>query len=308
MTTIEERAIALIAAIEAEPNRVPISMLEFVRKQELSLALELGLNTPQFRTEIALKFAGQSANEHDLSAEIATGNILSFVELVDVSSETVHGQRGKPNLFFSPNIKPGSTIFTLYGEPSTEPIGQPSMIDEVFETALDATLRVVFDSIRTIISIPDTSRVEGQFLDSAIGDKLYRFANKLVATDTEIDLIWESATGRLDEQKIDFTTASHIKTMLDVPRTTREPKTRSGVIEWIDLDGSFQTKLESDHGRKVELVAPTSEMENLRSYWGHRVEISFIEIEIVHPQRGEKKREYEFLAIRLLSEQTLLDE
>lgn len=297
MATVEEIFENMRTRLESLGDPKPLSWTEFMRNQELHVAENFGLGRPSFRTTLDLRFHGRAVELHDLDAKTGTSVVEKLVDLVEEAGSLFPTISRTIKLYFSPVVLPGSTIITLFGEPRRDNPSQETLATGIADTSLDVAMKEVFKSINIVSAARENARPSSLDLTGPMGKRLFNFSKELLSQNVELDLTWTKPSGKALTESITWERASHIKTVLDVPVVVEQDRNEVGRLEQISIDGTFKLKLERDRRRIIELTAPISHQEELRSLWGKQVRVAFHEKLTSHPQRDADEPEYEFISI-----------
>lgn len=295
MDTADEIIQRINARIETEGEPAPLSPDEFLRRQQILTSSKMGFSVPLFRSAIGLRFMKRGRTSHDLEAKIGSLIIGHVTSLIEQGWSQVSDATGTLRVLFSPTVLPGSTIITLYGEPmpvSTRPDILPL---EIPDTSFDFAVASLFRSVEKVTNSLENIAISELQISGQMGKKLFIFASELLSQDFELDMTWTKPSGKSKIESFTFERLTHIKAVLDKQVETYRQRTEFGIVEQIDIDGSFKLKPESDRRTVVNLQVPVLQLEILRALWNKRVEVTFTEKMISHPQRAEKDPKYEFI-------------
>lgn len=295
MDTADEIIQRINSHIEALGDPTPISSEEFSRSQQVLVASKMGFSRPIFRSSIGLRVMKRGRQSHDLDAKVGSSIISHVANLVEQAWSQVHQGSGSVRVLLSPTVLPGSTIITLYGEPSPINTGEDLFPDEIQDTSLDLAMDSLFKSVEKVADSLEDIEISELQISGQMGKKLFTFASELILQDIELDMTWTKLSGKTQVESFTFERLIHIKSVLDKEVETAQPRTEYGIVQNIDIDGSFKIKPESDRRTIVSLKVPLLQLEELRALWGERVEVVFIEKFISHPQRADKDPKHEFI-------------
>lgn len=297
MATIEEVLRTMNAHLAEMDEPELTTATEFLRNQEVLIAERFGIRRPVFRTSIALRFKGRIERTHDLITKIGTSTIDNMTEMIEQAGIQLSGVRGPIKVFLSPQVSPGSTVLTLFGEPRHEVPNQEMLATGIADTPLDLAMNLVFSSINVATAANETSRPSAAELSGPMGKKLYAFTKELLSHDVDLDLIWIKPSGKTSIESIPRERASHIKTVLDAHTEVTHRRDEIGALEQISINGNFKLRLERGHRKTVDLTAPIGLQEELRALWGKRVRVVYDETIVSHPQRDFDDPTYKFISI-----------
>lgn len=295
MDTADEIIQRINSQIEAEGEPTPISSEEFSRRQQILTASKMGFSRPIFRSSIGLRFMKRGRQSQDLDAKVGSAIITHVTNLVEQAWSQVHQGSGSVRVLLSPTVLPGSTIITLYGEPRPAINGEELFPNEIRDTSLDLAMDSLFKSVEKVSDSREDIELSQLQISGQMGKKLFTFANELISQDIELDMTWTKPSGKSSVESFTFERLIHIKSVLDKEVETTRPRTEYGIVQNIDIDGSFKLKPESDRRSIISLKVPLLQLEELRALWGERVEVVFTEKFISHPQRADKEPKHEFI-------------
>lgn len=295
MATAEEYMRELDQAIAAQGDAGPLTIAGAQRKSAERMANVFGLHLPPLRTAIDLRVFGDGVLNHDLDAGLAGQLLIKFSHLVaEVASKTKH-IRHAPRLFVSPEVKPGSTIMTLFGAEFARP-GDDNPL-EIMETPLDQTMVEVFSVFKKVSGLTDESKQTDIKLNRNVGDQVFALANELIDNGLDLDITWTRAIGTSQATTFDRPIAKRVRTVLDRPIEDRREWSDPGVLTAISTDGEIRVKVSGRQWRIVEMEVPASELERLPALFGKEVRVKYWRTSIKHPSRSRDDVRYEFISI-----------
>lgn len=295
MATTEEYRQHLRAAIEGTGDLGPASEAELERITADHAAEILGVPRPPRRTAIDLRIHGAGVDGHDVDLSVAGVLLQQFAALVKEVAARTRRIRTAPRMFISPNVRPGSTILTVFGSPLEPPPEDEPL--NVIETPLDRTMVEVFAVFAKVRGLTDTSQPADMNLNRHVGDRVFGLANDLLDNELDLDINWTRFSGRSEATSIDRATARRVKAVLDRPVSKSDVWNDPGRLVSISTDGSIRVEIVGRKWRVVDVVAPTSELENLRGLFGSEVRLRYRRTVTRHPSRSADDVSYDFLAI-----------
>lgn len=309
MDTAEEIIRRFHEQLEAAGDLEPMTSEEFIRRRRIADAKNLGFSAPVFRSAIGLRVMKKGRSSHDLEAKVGSSIINHVTNLIEQAWSQVPGSSGDIRVLFSPDILPGSTVFTLYGEPQELKQDEWQLDVELPDTKIDLAMASLFDSLGKISHSSEEIKHSQLPVSAQMGKKLFSFATELLAQDIELNLTWTKPSGKSTLEAFPFERLSHIKAVLDKVEISTRERTEFGVVEQIAIDGTFRFKPESDRRTIISLKVPVLQLESLRTLWNERVAVTFIETITSHPQRADTDPKYEFVkfAAAPVHEQEALD-
>ena len=295
MATAEEYMRQLDDAIAAQGDLGPLTVAGAHRKTADRIAVAFGLQRPPLRTAVDLRVFGDGVQDHDLDAGLAGLLLVKFSHLVAEVAAKTKGIRHAPRLFISPEVKPGSTIMTVFGSAMPRPSDANPL--EVAETPLDRTMVEVFSVFSKVSGLTEDSKPTDIKLSRTVGDQVFGLANELIDHGLDLDITWTRATGTSQATTFDRPIAKRVRTMLDRPIEDRREWVDPGVLTAISTDGAIRVKVVGRKWRVVEMEVPAAELERLPGLFGKEVRVKYRRTSIKHPSRSRDDVEYDFVAI-----------
>ncbi|MEI2730012.1 MAG: hypothetical protein V9E85_12990 [Candidatus Nanopelagicales bacterium] len=293
----EEYLAGIDAELEASESTPITSVGELARQQEILASQMFGDTPPIFRTRLTLRFSGSGVQGHELPGAIGAEVVTRIINAVKAAGARV--KNSKPdamNLYWSPNVAPGSTILELFGEPRA--IDAQMDLDPFLipDSPVDLALGSLFDTFDLIDpSVPG----EGPTIDGVVGKELFKLTRDLVDSDIDLDLNWEKPKGSTRTSILNRERATHLRNILDHETTKETKDSKIGELILIGTDGTLKVK--PDKGSLLKLHADSDDLEALRALWAKRVRVTFNTITKSHPQRDAAKVRNQLTSIDLVT-------
>lgn len=295
MATAEDYMRELDEAIAAHGDPGPLTVAGAQRKSAYRMAAAFDLELPPMRTAIDLRVFGDGVLNHDLDAGLAGLLLMKFSHLVTEVAARTRNITTAPRLFISPQVKPGSTIMTVFGSEIPRPTEANPL--EVVETPLDRTMVEVFSVFKKVSSLTDHSKPTDIQLNRNVGDQVFGLANELIDNGLDLDITWTRATGMSQATTFDRPIAKRVRAVLDRPIEERREWEDPGLLTSISLDGTIRVNVTGRKWRVVEMEVPPSQLERLPALFGKEVRVRYRRTSTRHSSRSRDDVEYEFVAI-----------
>ena len=298
MATDEERAARVEALLAAAETVEFGDTEELMRYQARSAFDALGVAAPASPSSVSLRFDGPPIVANSAPAELASTIIDRFQRAVRASARLV---RGNPppsafDLFLSPQVRPGSTVFQLFARPEpvdvTGQLASTTGTDGAFDNAVEALFGVLED-VDPADPHPLSQIGSGE---AELGKHLFTMSKLLVDNNVDLDLTLRRASGRAQTASLHRDRARTLRDLLDVETTDVRPMTRIGVLRAISLAGVVEVDVERGSVTKITV---DGDVEAYRDLFARRVLVEWIETRVSHPQRDAEKVTRELRSLRI---------
>lgn len=290
-----------LADLEKTFSLVQVSSVEspeeLARAEMTRAARHFGFAQPVFRTSVRLRFSGEGIRDHDLDGGLAGAVIAGFSGSVNAVASQLKIPPGSTGLYLSPVVAAGSTILELFGAP----IAPTERLDtEIDDTPVDAALSRLFAILDNVNkTAKDPSRITP--IEGVLGKRLFSLVKNLLDGNVDLDVGWTRPCGRTTSTSLSRSTSRILKRVLDTETVESSERRESGVIASISMAGVIGFTIDGKR-TVISIAAPDFDTESLRGLWAKRVEVTWLETIIGHPQREEKKITHELISVRELKQ------
>jgi hypothetical protein len=290
-----------LADLENAFSQVQVSPVEsaeeLARSEMARAARHFGFAQPVFRTSIRLHFSGDGVRDHDLSSGLAGSVIAGFSGAVSAAASQLKIPPGSSELYLSPVVAAGSTVLELFGAP----LPPADKLDtEIDDTPVDKALAHLFvilnDANKATQGLSHMAPVEG-----VLGKRLFQLVTNLIENSVDLGVSWTRPRGRTISTSLRRSASLTLQRVLDTETVESSERRESGILATISTAGVIGFTID---GRRsvISIAAPGYDAESLRDLWAKRVEMTWRETIISHPQREEKKITHELISVRALKE------
>jgi hypothetical protein len=290
-----------LADLEKTFSQVQVSPVEsaeeLARSEMARAARHFGFNQPLFRTSVRLRFSGDGVRDHDLSSGLAGSVIAGFSGAVTAAASRLKLPPGSSELYLSPVVAAGSTVLELFGAPLPPTEKLDTEIDDTpVDKALAHLFAILNDANRATESLSRMAPVEG-----VLGKRLFQLVNNLIENSVDLDVSWTRPRGRTNSTSLRRSASLALQRVLDTETVESSERRENGILVTISIAGVIGFTVDGKRG-VIPISAPGYDMESLRDLWAKRVEMTWRETTISHPQREEKKIKHELISVRELKE------
>lgn len=297
---------------DADVRDVPITATD-INRQTFA---RFGVDEAVSYDSIDLRFFGQSTSAHRMGVRPASRALVAIQEAISSVAASFSDYVGKAGrlpsdilaateLKLTPQIQPGSVIFTLIHQDDEEQSLFPVETGSIFDDAF-ASLLSLFDGIADDSS-EDRALSEIRSFGPRAAKHLFDFSQVLLQESLSVDLVWNVPSG--EQRRITLTRKSAAFLQDIAKSSTTSSRERHFTGQLITVSEIDKQALLLDDKAKISMDAGYVAQDDLAALYRQRVEATVEEKLTVNISTGAETSNYTLLSIQAagLSPEQLVD-